>query len=480
MNKKAERAFGALQTVFIILLFLATISMVLIYFNSLKAKNEELEGNGFNAELKLYSDTNLGYDDITKEYLLPSDIAVKKSGDSMFAIRTGEDYIREVYSLLDGNIVYLLGETCRQNIVTDSDVFDNALSREEDFIYINYHSALPAPLIYLHASGTEFSNETLANFAQSISNSISEIIIFPKNNQKNSVYGMSRSSSGEVTKYTVIKNTKQNFALTEDFDIYKDPSASVMYNANFFGESEIGAILPSNILYNASFGYNKISVSKGAAGLSKNKEIQTAIALMLGINPDKTGNYYDKEIGGTVYMSTHGTLKVCDDKIIYSNGNDVNGGIEIANFLGENSNGKHSLNECLSVAESFVKKLSAIAEDEEFLGGDAVPLISALYKEDNTLVLEYSYFYENISIYNSAIAIRIKFTPEKLIGLEIYPMTVKALSNEWQKCYQPAWISNIINSQSKKSNHFKLIFAYIPSNESSTIFEAEWVPVEIN
>ncbi|MBR4295370.1 MAG: hypothetical protein IKT56_00855 [Clostridia bacterium] len=479
MKKRAEKTFGAFQTVTIILLFLATICMVLVYFNNLKIKNENVESNSFNAGLKLYSDSDLGYDTIVKEALLPSDIAVKKSGDSMFAIRTGEDYIKEVYALLDENIICLLGETCKGDIVANPNIFNDALYGE-DFIYINYHSPLPSSLLYLHASGEEFSSKTITTLSQSTSNSISEIIIFPKNNQKNSVYGMSRSHTGEVTQYTVINDTKQNLALTEDFDIYKDPSASVMYNADFFGTQGNGSILSSNILYNSSFSYNKISVSKGAKGLSKNKEIQADIAIMLGINPDKAGNYYDQEIGGTVYMSTHGTLKVCDDKILYSNENDATGGVNISDFLGESSKEKHSLYECLSVAESFVKKLSTIAEDEEFLGGDAIPFISALYRESEMLVLEYSYFYENISIYGSEVAIRIKFTPEKLMGLEIYPLTVKVLSNERQKCYQPEWVSNIISSQSEKRNFFKLVFAYIPSNESSTIFEAEWTPVSVN
>ncbi len=473
--KKNTKAVDILRTVLIALFFIAAISMVFLHFIALRQKNENAsDASDFNVNLNLRSDAKSSYSSLAKDTLLPSSVAVKKAGRQMFAITSGSDYITEVYSLLGQNLAYILGDSCIAETETDPKAFDNALS-SENLIYIKYHTSLPGVLIYIHALGDISAPPIMAIGEKTRYLYISELIIFPLDSGKDGLIAMARSSHGETTRFNISESPTQELADTDDFDIYRE--AEIMTPASFAGADNSGAVLASTLVYDVGKTYYKANVTQGSQGLSQNSELQAELAALIDINPDKTGSYYDESIGGTVYMATHGTLTVCDESIVYSTANNTGGGVELSYYSGKASGEEHAMYECLSIAESLTLALRTLGKDSPILGGEAEIQITDLYRSGEKLILEYSYFYDNIPISDYLTAIRMELTSSKLTKLELSPYNATVNKAEQQKCIAPLWILNIMKSNINDEADYTIVYKYTETENGS--YEAEWIPTRI-
>ena len=285
---------------------------------------------------------------------------------------------------------------------------------------------------------------------------------------------MARSSHGEITRFNISELPTQELADPDDFDIYRE--AEIMTLASFAG-ADSSPVLASTLVYDVGKTYYKANVTPGSQGLSQSSELQAELASLIDINPDKTGSYYDESIGGTVYMATHGTLTVCDEGIVYSTANNTDGGVELSYYSGKAAGEELTFYECLSIAESLTLALRTLGKHSPILGGEAEIQITDLYRSREKLILEYSYFYDNIPISDYLTAIKMELTSSKLTKLELYPYNVTVNKSEQQKCIAPLWILNIMKSNINDEADYTMVYKYTETENGR--YEAEWIPTRM-
>ncbi len=470
--KNSKKTADLIKTAIIALLFIMTLSLVFCHFIALRQENENAAASE-NLNLNLKNFEGSEQNGIKKSDLLPATIAVKKEAGSISALSHGSGYIKEVYSLLDTNIEFMLSSSCNSLTDEDPEAFDKALSRNK-YIYIKYHKPIPAVLAYIHAknSGDEDISETIG--AKTGQLCISELLIFPDSIENNSLFAMAKAAEGETVSFRVAVIPDTKLIKTSDFDIYRE--ADIMTDAAFFGRKNNSSVAPSTLIYNSSQSNYKLEFKRGTAGLSLNTQLQSELAKSLGINPDKTGSYFDQVIKGTVFMATHGTLTVCDNSIIYSTSGNIGGGIELSIFSGKSQEHNHSLSQCLAIAESLAENLKLI-DESSILGREAEILITNLHRNDDNIVLEYGYFYENIPIANYTTALRIEMSSKKLTRLELFPCSATSNKADKQKSISPGWVLNIMQNNPDVNGLYTLVYKY--KETESGIFEAEWIPSKI-
>ncbi|MBQ8208589.1 MAG: hypothetical protein IJZ89_07650 [Clostridia bacterium] len=467
--KKTKKGFEAIKTLLIALLFLIIILMACLHFEALRSRNENASGTE-ETDFTLKSTFSSSFESLTDAALLPCEIAYKDNKLNTYAITAGRDYMQEIYSLLDMNIAFMLGNGCKAEEET-AEAFDNAVD-SENFIYIRYHSSIPAVLAYIHSFESNKIPQTLPIGEKTPSLSLSELIIFPENTEKGSVFALARSSFGDVTKFISQNEPETKIVGVGDLEIYRE--AGAMVSAKFYNGREDSGIMGATLILDDLPFRAKIGFYMGIEGLSENSELQAEFANILDINPNKTGSYFDSEIGGTVYMATHGTLTVTDGNIVYSTEN-YSGGIPLSFFSGKDAESHHSIYECLAAAQALA---STFAEMENIDIGDAEMLITDLYRNDDILTVEFGYFYDNIPIADSETALKIMLSSDKLTGLEFYPANVTADMTEQQKSIPASWVIDIAESNISDNSDYTVIYKYIKNKNGK--YTAEWIPVKIN
>ncbi len=465
--RKTEKKIEIIKTLVITLLFLVVMLMVLLHFNALRKRNENGADNYPDNIFTLKSPLSTEIDTFSENMLIPAEIAFKKENGSVFAICSGKNYMQEIYSLIEGDIATMLSHNCIV-IEDDSLAFDEAIE-SSGFIYIRYHTPLPAALMYLHS--IEDSNSNSAAINDKIATSvISEIIIFPENTKKDSIFALSREMNGIVKKYILDKSLIDKRIGIPDLEIYID--AGAMVSAKFYASAEKN-LLSSTLIFDDMSPKSSISCSSGIEGLSTNTDLQSSFAKKLDINPNKTGSYFDEEQGGTVYMSTHGTLTFTDEYIEYSTLNNTDG-ISLSVFSGKGADEAHSMYECLSVANSIAAIFSKI---EGANIGDGELLLTDLYRKGETLTLKFGYFYDNIPIETKNHALILEINSKKLTGMKLFPAKINADRSNIQKSVPASWIVNIAEGTSNKNEKYTLTYRYEKNADGK--FYAEWTPVKI-
>ncbi len=473
--KKAFKTVETVKTILIIVLFVLSIFMVFLHFDILRNKNEQAsDASDFGDMVGSATGESSNLSSVLKSTLLPCAIGVKNSENKLVAISSGSSYMREVYSLLDSSIELIFSKGCIAADEPDQAAFYKALE-STGYIYISYHETMPAVLIYLSTldAGYSSSSVPVGNLTKELS--IKELIIFPHKNSKGDQFALSRTVNGETTSYTLSNDIKTSLHI-DDFDMYKE--AGAMASASFFGEYGKSNIHSSTLLYSLPHSYYKINSELGAKGLTNKTAEQAIIAELLDINPNKTGNYFDTDIGGTVYMSTHGTLTFCDDKITYSTENNANGGIHLSFYSGKAEGDEHTLYEVLTIVESIARHLNTGDKTSDLLGGEAVPQITNLYRKDGRLIIEYEYYYDNIPIWEIGTALKFEISENKITYFELLPMHTTIVKEAQQKSISPNWVVNIMNGTIKDDSLYTISYKYVNTKEN--IYEAEWIPIKIN
>lgn len=466
--KKAEKRREAFKTVIITLLFTIVILMVCLHFEALRRRNETATDADREKDFSLRPSVSISVDEHTKEMLLPGEIAFKDSRGSTFAITSGRDYMEEIYSLLSGNISFVLGTACSA-VGDTSESFINAIE-SDSFIYIRYHSSLPAVLLYMNAlDGMTAETASLGEMTTSVS--VGEMIIFPSNTAEGSVFAFTRSIEGDVIKFIVKDSPEKKLTGISDLEIYKE--AGAMISARFYKGMDQSNILKTTLIFDDAATKPKLLFENGLIGLSENTELQTAFAEFLDINPNKTGSYFDSEIGGTVYMATHGTLSFTDSSIIYSTENNTDG-IPLSLFSGKDHDSMHSMYECIAAAEALA---CALLDMNAETAGDAELIITDLFRKGDTLTVKFGYFYDNIPIYGSSTALVAELTSSKLTGLKYYPASLTEVRTELQKPLPASWIVEIAENVSDKDSFYTLVYKYVKNDSGE--YTAEWNPVRI-
>ncbi len=464
--KRSEKKTEFIKTIIITFLFIVVMLMVLLHFDELRKRNENSADNDIGNSFTLKSTFSEEIDSNSEDMLLPSQIAFKKATDNVFAICSGKNYMKEIYSLINDSIAFMLSSKC-QVLEDDPRAFDDAIA-SNGFIYVRYHTPLPAVLLYFDS--IEKNSSGSGEMGDKISSSvISEIVIFPDESQKGSIFALTKEPGGKVYKYLPEEAPPSSISIA-DLEIYRE--AGAMVSARFDSDSNEN-IISSTLIFDDMPPRNSLTFSGGIEDLSKNAELQSPFAEILSINPNKTGSYFDDELGGTVYMATHGTLTFTDEEIEYSTLNNTDG-ISLSLFSGKESDSSHSMYECLSAARAIASIFSDIKGAEI---GDGHLLLTDLFRKDETLTLKFGYFHDNIPISSENDALVLEFTSEKLTAMRFYPSKISADRSNVLKSLPASWIISIAENTSTENEKFTFIYRY--EADKSGIFFAEWTPLKI-
>lgn len=467
----SERITKNVKTTAAVLLFVLALILSSLYFGALISRTSSEDST---LGIGTGNSSGSASGGLVARQLTPAAVAVKEAGKTCSAITVGSDFMNDIYSALSENIAFIFGASCRAERYDGS--FDELISSDE-YIYIRFHTDLPASVIFAH-SLEEPSDASL--FDKFEVGEIFEIIIPSSLETAEAYYAFSRSTGGAVYAYIRSESADASgLCMPSDLSEYRD--ASALSYAEFNGKNENG-ILPTTLIFPAGMSASKITVSRGCDLLGENSKLQKEIASIFGISADKTGSYYDEETGGIVYMLPEGRFTESRDGIVFTAENNQSGGISLSDLTGGTDDG--SLVGCLAAAEYLVKRIND--GFPYLLGGDAEPLITSVRKDGDTVIMEYGCFYDNMAISGEKSVCRIEMTSGKLSYFGISPINVTSSSGERSRSISQYWVIDVLTVEIEEKGlvgAFSVIPKYVSDgsiSESEEAFLPEYVPVKIN
>ena len=463
--KKSDKALESLKTVLICLLFLCAIGLSALYFYR----------SGFIFSRGNAGDTNAdGSSDAIEDgqqfdgLVLPESIAVKSEGKHTYAITQGDGYMRLIYRLVHRSISLALSRDCTAEEAEDT-AWNDACS-EEEFILIKYHAPLSHTVLYADAASA-LGEDALQNGLETDVGAVDQMFIFPDRTKKGEVFAVTRSRDGKI--FNLVLNApapSDKVASMSDFDIYVDAGAMTLADL-FCHLSDSESVLCSTILHSHGLNSQKLALSQGYAGIVEDEELNHSVANFFDVNPDKSGNYYDEKTQSTVYVATHGSLHIGEGGISYSAAGE-SGGIPLSVYSDAFSQGGVTSSEAIILSQPFISGFNAL--DGRFLGGDAHPVLSAVYSEGGRITLEYVYCYSNVEIEGAGVACRLSLKNGKIVEFEA-TSRVYSLSDggERRQSLMPEWVLNMTLPEAE-GGLFSLKYRYL----ASEMF-AEWTAVKI-
>ena len=459
-----EKVFDSLKTAAIVLLFALTLTLSFFYFTKFLGMTAEQGGVAISESLLPSEGGGVG--GLIASQLVPEIISAKEAGKGACAITSGEEFMRDIYRTLSPDIAEIFGSsrTCERS-ETALDSFTDA----EEYIYIRFHSYLPSVLLYIHALGAD---ADLSDFDKASIGNVYEIMIVFESGKSGAFV---RNSDGETYRLSE-KNDGESVMPVKPADLAEYREAAALSYAEFYGGTD-GAVLPTTVMISGGLAAPKISVSHGCDDIKSEKELQKGIASLLGINPDKTGNYYDEAAESAVYMPTSGTLTESAEKIVFTSENNQSGGIPFADFSdGKGKEGEYTLPECIAAAERLVRKIKNAYPF--LLGGEAEPVITSLSRVGEKIAIEYGIFYGNLAISGEKKVCRIEMTSEKMTYFALYPTSATALASERRRSISSYWRAEMLKSEAEENAIYTLVYKYRQPADD-TLMSVEAVPVKI-
>ncbi len=463
--KKSDTALESFKTVAICLLFLCAIALSALYFYRSGFIFSRGNAGAGNAD----ADQDQGV--ISRQFdglILPESIAVKFEGKHTYAITQGEGYMRLIYRLVCQNISVALSRECTAKEAEEA-AWTEACSADE-FILIKYHAPLSHTVIYTD-SASNLGESALQNGLEIDIGAIDQMFVFPNNTKKGETCAVTRGRDGRI--FNLILNdpvSANNTVTAEDFDIYINASAMTLADL-FCHTSENKNVLCSTILHSHGLNSQKLVLSKGYTGIVEDTALSNSVAAFFDINPDKSGNYYDEKTQSTVYVATHGSLHVGENGVGYSAAGDT-GGIPLSFYSDAFSKNGITTAEAIILSQSFLSGYTTL--DRRFSGGDAHPVLSAVYSDSGRVTLEYIYCYSNVEIENSGSACRLTLKDGRIVGFEassnIYRLSE---GGERRQSLLPEWILSMTLPEDK-DGLYTLKYRY----RASDMF-AEWSAVKV-
>lgn len=447
------------------MLFLCAVALSALYFYRSGFLFSQKNTAGASSDTS--SDTQIGTEQLDG-LIMPEAVAVKPQGKHTYAITQGEGYMRLIYRQVCKNISVALSNKCTAT-VADSAAWEAACT-EEDFILVKYHSPLSHTVIYADAASS-LGEDAIKNGLETNIGAVDQIFIFPDRTGMGEIFAITHSIGGEI--FTLTLNEETNIHDTvkaEDFEIYVNASAMTLADLYCHTGSR-SDVLCSTVLHSYGLNTQKIAFSQGYTGIIEDTELCGSVASFFDINPDKSGNYYDEKTQNTVYVATHGSLHIGENGISYSAAGDT-GGIPLSNYSDLFSLNGIDVLEAIVITQQFIGGFDDL--DRRFLGGDAHPILSAVYSDKGTVTLEYLYSYSNVEIEGSGTACSLSLKNGKIVGFEaksnIYTVSE---SGESRHSLSPQWVLDMSLPQ-VDNGLYTLKYRY----RISDMF-AEWIAVKI-
>jgi len=340
---------------------------------------------------------------------------------------------------------------------------------EDNIIYARFHTELKAHLINMHIGETEKSEAD--ELMQKRSPLVYELVLAVTGKSAPFSFELTvRSSAGDLCKYSAPENgfTESGTSLYFDADAFGEtPDFAEASEFEFLVSSATASGISDTALLSVS--QPILTTPPATTNLSfshSNKSLAAESLTLLGFTPANYGSYTDGN-GKNVYVNTTGTIEKTESKLVFTAS--VDGGISL---LREDDKTAYSYVTSTYAAELLLHRLKA--EQPELFGGDASLLLTAAYSNSSSLVLEFSYFFDNVIILtadNERMGVTVTLSGGRITHLSADLLDAQNMSYRIRN-YPQLTVLRIITPGVKPRNYSVLKLVYrISSKEAYT----EWL-----
>ena len=396
-GRTAARVGVVLSLLLCAIMFITMVTLVSVYISTSKFFPSGKDvGIPLNSLLIPKSSDFDGISEYNSLHVIPEFIGINL-GESR-GLLSNFDLMNDVYKSCTEMITYLFGSDylCEKyGKLTGEATWNEALSAD-NYVYIKYHNPIPSYILvmFLTEGDGEYYNPVIIN--------VSDMFIFLESyaSDQYKIRAVIRDSGGAVYSCnfnSLSENELRLFSASSLRTYSQNREFSEYTFAKQANTSTKVSLItdPSAIIFKNEIFARDITIEKSFDGVIAGKHLNYIMSLFR-FNSDLISAY--TETGGTeVYIESHGTLRAMPDSALVYQSSE-RGGIEISSYLNyTNYNNNYNISETILAADIITSEL--FAYDRLILGYDARPqLFDIYYREGDSLIVEYAYYYDNILV----------------------------------------------------------------------------------
>lgn len=319
------------------------------------------------------------------------------------ALVANRDLMRDFSQLFEEYFDFFFGSeaVCSLTNHSSGEASWKQMIESNRYLYIRYPGELPYPLIY-----SFYHSQAVATFhAEGDIVYVCELLI-----DLDGKCALSRDKAGNYAIFSCANHEDSSFNL----------SALCAYNENksfcsfrMSNKEDDGYALGVPLIEDSITANLLLCETKDPTLLFSLPDMRNTLLKIFDFNPDNLRSYDDN--GSTVFIEDHGTLILSPEgSLTYESS--TKKGIRLDDILGYSSyNGEYTLTEAMKAActlGSLFSKMSSNAADLRLL-----TVISAEDEDSAGVCFIFSYFYNNIPIFNDTDALRITVTDNKITSV---------------------------------------------------------------
>ncbi|MBR6708332.1 MAG: hypothetical protein IKL84_01480 [Clostridia bacterium] len=427
----------SIKTILFVGLFISALLMVAIYIIDAPGRSMDEFGNipeDVVASLRGTSvDRDLGF---SSDQLLPAFLDIRHGGGQEVGLLSGTEMMKDVVELLSPWFADVLGEeaVCELLPAEEGDALWQACMTKVNYFYLSWNFNIPASLLRAH----RLPNDDLAmlEMAQGTLPLIKDIFFLP--GASDDLFAVSRDSAGRVSTWRCDRSMQINLPGILTFSPYLEKNVFSEYCFAGLIDPGTDAQLMTLPVFDEIPLMDVVAVNTPLGGVNNSTRLKEEVLGLFSYNLSKLGSYYEADTDTVIYIETHGTLRASADAIRYEA--TASGGISVTDFVRESDPAALTLRDDLIACETLVAQMRRISP--RCMGGNATPMLTSIRAEDDTLILEYAYFYDNIRLASALPAIQLTVRGHKLISVSISALEYSS-TDEQTAANGQRWMQNL-------------------------------------
>ena len=422
----------------------------------------------FDGILSVQNDGEYGAKTLDYSYIPPEFIGLKISSGSPRAFVADDGYLFDVYRYVMPYISEMFGENGKLERL------DEATGRAlwlgctdtDGYVYVRYHTEFPLSILYAYSRGNDD-----AGVYRSLKSDEAMIYEFFIVKDDSSSVLVARDANKNVYRFTAESAESFDFSGLER---YGGRGEEFSFACEIFDGDKLADTVPILLDPLSAERISTKNVILDELGDPESESFRSLMRLF-DFNPDKLNGYNDTDDdSSSVFVETHGNLRMSAKRLEYTASSD--GGVSVLDFLGyRKSDSDYNISDMLKATQGFVEAARAVGE--ESFGGDADLGITHISYSDGRLVLEYSYFYDNVYVAygEEGYAVRFEIRDNLFESIVVRPRFIESAGESRRNFLQKM----IINMQSdrifaEEASSVNMKLRYVAEQIENDAIDTEW------
>lgn len=426
-----------IKTIAFVGLFVSALVMVAVYIVGAPGRSADEQGN-LPAEVLATlrggdPDDSAGF---LTEQMLPAFLGIRHGGGQEVGIRAGAEMMEDLVEILSPWFDDVLGSdaVCTTLAADEGNALWRSCMTRVNYFYMNWNFSVPAALLRAHC----LPKDTLAllDTASGDQPRIREIFFLP--GSADDLIAVSRDCEGRVSSWRLDRSVQIRLPGIAAFSAYLERNVFAPFRFAGLLDARTDERLVTLPVFDSVPLADVIVTARPLAEVVDSTRISEPMLSLFAYNLNKLGSYYEADTDTVIYIETHGTLRAAADSIHYEA--TASGGIPVTDFVHETDVGALTLRDDLVACENFVAQLREA--DRACLGGTAIPMLTDIGMEDDTLVVDFAYFYDNIRIAAEMPSISLVVRGHQIISVRISALTYHS-ADEQMSAGGQTWMRNL-------------------------------------